>query len=122
MLTLKFKSIQFIKISIFEFMEKKDYILSLVKQRIANIDPNAKIYLFGSRARNDARNNSDWDFLILTDFEVTRELKNKIIDQLFETELNTDEILTGIVQNVKVWKQYAESPLYKNIQKDGVEI
>lgn len=107
---------------IFENVEKKDYILSLVKMRISKIDPNAKIFLFGSRARNDFRKGSDWDFLILTNFEVTRDLKNKINDELFETELETNEVLTGIVRKINRWKKYTGTPLYKSIQKDGVEI
>lgn len=101
-------------------MNKREFILSAVKERIAKIDPAAKIILFGSRARNDAKKESDWDFLVLTQIPVTRDLKNKISDELFETELASGEVLTSIVQNKKVWTEYSNTPIYKNILRDGI--
>lgn len=103
-------------------MDKKDQILSIVKKRIRNVDPDARILLFGSRARNDADSDSNWDFLILTGFKVDRILRNRIYDELFELELETDEILTGIIQNKDQWEEYVNTPIYRNIAKDGVEI
>ncbi|HER07527.1 MAG TPA: nucleotidyltransferase domain-containing protein [Bacteroides sp.] len=103
-------------------MDINEYILSKVKHRIIQIDPDAKVILFGSRARNDYHQNSDWDFLILTKLNVNQDLKNKISDSLFETELETDSILTGIVQNFDSWRDYSDTPIFKNISKEGVEI
>jgi uncharacterized protein len=103
-------------------MDKKEYILSAVKKRILTVDPNARILLFGSRARNDASSDSDWDFLILTDFEVDRILRNRIYDELFETELETDQILTGIIQKKEQGEEYKITPIYQNISQDGLEI
>jgi uncharacterized protein len=103
-------------------MDKKEYILSVVKKRIRAVDPNARILLFGSRARKDASPDSDWDFLILTDFEVDRILRNRIYDELFETELETDQVLTGIIQNKEQREEYKSIPIYQNISQDGFEI
>ncbi len=103
-------------------MSNKDFILSRIKTRIGNIDPEARIILFGSRAREDFHENSDWDFLILTKLNVTRELKNKISDALFEAELETDQVLTGIVQNFNFWENYSDTPIFKNISRDGIEL
>lgn len=103
-------------------MTKKDFILSTVKKRIKSVDPKAKIILFGSRARNDAQKNSDWDFLILTEMNPDRTFRNKIYDELFELELETDEILTGIIQNLDNWNEYSNTPIYQNILRDGIEV
>ena len=100
-------------------MNDKQYILSAVKKRIHEIDPKAHIILFGSRARNNFHKDSDWDFLILTKMNVTQDLKNKICDTLFEAELETGQVLTGIVQNQNVWENYSETPIYKNISAEG---
>ena len=102
-------------------MKNKHLILSKIKNRIAKIDPDARIILFGSRARGDSHKNSDWDFLILTRLKVTRELKNKISDALFEAELETNQVLTGIVQNFNLWRDYSDTPVFKNISGDGIE-
>jgi predicted nucleotidyltransferase len=106
--------------SIFETMNKRETILSLVENKVREIDPEIQIILFGSRARNEASSHSDWDFLFLTKRKVNRDFRNSIYDKLYETELETDEILTGVVQNFNTWKEYSSSPFFKNIVKDGV--
>ena len=101
-------------------VKNRDFILSRVKERVSQIDSEAKIILFGSRARSDAKNESDWDFLILTSSVVNREYKNKISDILFETELETGQVITAIVQNRNLWNNYKKTPIYKNIHKEGI--
>lgn len=103
-------------------MNKREYIISSVKNRIKKIDPGVKIILFGSRARNEAKKGSDWDFLILTQYPLTAELKNRFRDELFEAELETDEILTGIIQNKNLWMQYSNTPIFKHILRDGITL
>jgi predicted nucleotidyltransferase len=41
-----------------------------------------RILLFGSRARGDARSDSDWDFFVITDREPTRAEKRAIQTEL----------------------------------------
>ena len=48
----------------------KSEILIKVKNAILKIEPSAEIILYGSRAREDFHEGSDWDFLILVDGEV----------------------------------------------------
>jgi len=43
-----------------------DLILEKVKEIVQATDPEAEVILFGSRARGDAMEDSDWDILILT--------------------------------------------------------
>lgn len=103
-------------------MTKRENLLVLVKQKIKEIDPDSKILLFGSRARGESNDNSDWDFLILSNKKVDRDFKNKIADSLFEIELDTDEVLTGIVKNWQTWGDLQLTSFYQNVQKDGIEI
>ncbi len=103
-------------------MTKRENILSLVKTRIKEVDPDSRILLFGSRARGESRKDSDWDFLILSNRKVDREFKNQISDTLFEVELETDEVLTGIVQNVMIWDDLKLTTFYQNVLRDGIEI
>ena len=46
-------------------MESKDKILDQIRTSILEILPGSEIILFGSRARNDADDNSDYDLLII---------------------------------------------------------
>ncbi len=103
-------------------MTKRENILSLVKNRIKEIDPDSRIFLFGSRARGKSRKDSDWDFLILSNRTVDRDFQNRIYDTLFEVELETDQVLTGIVQNLRIWNDFKMTTFYQNVLRDGVEL
>ena len=51
-------------------MDRREYILQSIKNRSAEIMPmNAKVILFGSQARGDYHEGSDWDILILLEKE-----------------------------------------------------
>jgi predicted nucleotidyltransferase len=103
-------------------MNSEKSISNIVKFKLKKILPDAKVILFGSRARNEIHKDSDWDFLVLTNKSITNELKNRFFDTLFEAELETDEVITGIIQNLDDWKKYKSSQIFQNIEKEGVEI
>jgi uncharacterized protein len=103
-------------------MTKRENLLRLVKSRIKEVDPDSRILLFGSRARGESRKDSDWDFLILSNRTVDRDFQNRIYDTLFEVELETDEVLTGIVQNLTIWDDFKLTSFYQNVLRDGIEI
>jgi predicted nucleotidyltransferase len=93
-----------------------------VKESIKSIDPDARVILFGSRARGDNKRNSDWDFLILTSHLVDEPMKRQIRDRLIDTELEAEEVISTLIFSQDKWSDYQITPLYKNISKDGVEL
>ena len=97
-------------------------IISSVKGTVRSIDPQAKIILFGSRARGDDQHGSDWDFLILVSKEATEDFKSKIRDSLIDTELEAEQVISTIIFSQKQWPDYSITPLYKNISKEGFEV
>ena len=50
-------------------MNKKNF-LEQVKKAVQEIEADAEILLYGSRARGDSLDQSDWDFLILLNGKV----------------------------------------------------
>jgi predicted nucleotidyltransferase len=100
-------------------MTQRKEILSAVKRTVLEITPRAEIILFGSRSRGDHSEYSDWDFLIITETEVTEELKKEIRNQLFEIELEMELAISTIIHSKKEWARYEITPLYKNIEKEG---
>ncbi|MDZ7934591.1 MAG: nucleotidyltransferase domain-containing protein [Emticicia sp.] len=45
-------------------MIQRKSLFKKVKTVVSDFDPDAKVLLFGSRARGDNRKDSDWDFMI----------------------------------------------------------
>lgn len=80
-----------------------------------------KIYLFGSRARGDHKEYSDYDFFVVTD-EDNSYVKEIILE--IEVEfLNTFDRLAGtIIYNIKDWEKIKKYPLGYNVMKEGVEL
>jgi len=101
-------------------MVAKQYILESIKSIVLNIDENSEVVLFGSRARGDFSANSDWDMLILLEKEATEALKRHIRDQIFDLELETDEVISTIIENKADWANYQVTPLFQNIEKEGI--
>ena len=94
----------------------------MVRAEIQNIDENAQVILFGSRARGDNRRDSDWDFLILMDREVTAALKDEIRERLYEIELETGEVISTIIHQKEEWEERTVTPIHQIIEEEGVEV
>ena len=101
--------------------EKDTQIATRIRHEIKLIDPRAKVVLFGSRARGDAKKDSDWDLLILIDSLNIREKEDLFRDKIYDLELDTGEIISLFVYNNKDWtSRHKITPLYRNIKKEGV--
>lgn len=99
-------------------------ILELISKSIHEADPNAEAWLFGSRARGDNREDSDWDVVILVDDDrVNYGLDNKFLDGFCEIELEFGQIITPFIYTKKHWYgPMSFSPLYKNVLKEGLKL
>ena len=97
-------------------------LLELVKRAIREVEPNAQIILYGSRARRDSDAQSDWDFLILLDGPVNDERIDKIRHRLYEIEWEYDEVLCSVIRNRIEWNSpvYKSMPFHQNVEVDGV--
>ena len=104
--------------------KQESNITQLISSRIKNKDPKAEIILFGSHARGEAREDSDWDVLILIDQDKqSRLIEKKYRDEMFELELEIGQPISTFVFSKADWNtKYSITPLYKNIQKEGVKI
>ena len=104
-------------------MEKK-ILLNKIKDRIKEKYHAVNIVLYGSRARGDAKTDSDWDLLILINKNLTEKEKLKIQHTLYEVELEADEIINAIIHSENEWNNplMQVSPFYENVKKEGIVI
>ena len=84
------------------------------------LPPNSTLLLYGSRARGDANENSDWDLLILLD-------KPKLVADDYDLtypfrELGWEmgEEISPHVYTKKQWSEWTFLPYHKNVERDKV--
>lgn len=97
-------------------------IAGLIKNKIGLVDETASVILFGSRARGDAEDESDWDFLILTQQTDTDSLADKFRQIILrEVELKYNVAISLMVKNATLWQtDYAVTNIFKSINEDGI--
>ena len=102
----------------------QDNIKYKIFESIHTTDSNAEAYLFGSRARGDSRPESDWDILILVnDNKVTNEIEDKFRDKLYNIELESGQIISTFIYSKDYWSNtLVYSPLFKNVEKEGIRL
>jgi len=99
-------------------------ILRRIKTGISEIDPDAKVFLYGSRARGDNRQDSDWDILVITPKEkITFEYESELRDPIYDIELEIGQVISLLVYSELDWKtRMPYSPLFSNVQEEGIRI
>jgi predicted nucleotidyltransferase len=104
--------------------ERESHIARLISLRIKHQDPKAEVILFGSHARGQAHDESDWDILILIDRPKNdRSVEAKYRNEMFELELELGEPISTFVYSKQDWEtRHVHSPLYQNIKKEGIKI
>jgi len=79
----------------------------------------ASLWLYGSRARGTAREDSDWDLLILLDEE--NQKVNDFVQYAYPFTLmasENDQIIIPQIYTKKQWRQMQFTPFVKNVEQD----
>lgn len=100
-----------------------------MSNKLHAIDPNVKAYLFGSRARGDARNDSDpdkrsdWDVLILIDKpKVSWDDFDRYSYPLTELGWNLHETINPIVRSINEWNDSNFSLFHHNVEAEAIPL
>ena len=105
---------------------KKGDLLKKIKEAVLEIEPNAVILLYGSRARGDAveQSQSDCYFLILLDGIVGVQRTDKIRHRLYELEWELEEVFSSIIRNKREWNSmpFKSMPIHQEIDLEGIRL
>lgn len=99
----------------------RDSILQEIKRTLHTVAPNAKAILFGSRARNDAREDSDWDILILIEKDKIRnEDFDTVAYPLVELGWTIGEMINPVLYTFNEWRKRSFTIFHKNVEEEGI--
>lgn len=99
--------------------ERIELFARLIKERLG--DRLVRVVLFGSRARGDAQEDSDYDCLIVTR-EITREVKDVIDEAAGEALLQTGAVISAFPIAEHAADSSPFSPLLMSVRNEGVTI
>jgi uncharacterized protein len=93
-----------------------------IKTRINEIFEIENISIYGSIARGDDDNESDIDLLILTTNKLSRKLRHRITDIVFEVNIDYETNFSTFVVDIDAWENgvYSVLPIYNEIEREGV--
>ncbi|HIJ66511.1 MAG TPA: nucleotidyltransferase domain-containing protein [Candidatus Hydrogenedentes bacterium] len=104
--------------------EKEREFLRRVKKTVLGLQPTAQVLLFGSVARGDQGNDSDYDVLILTDQPLATSEEDAIEDALYDLQLGCGALICAVFYSKDEWDSPSTHvlPLYKEIERDAVAL
>lgn len=98
---------------------KEEEILQRIRETSHKVvPPDGQVWLYGSLARGDAHENSDWDILILlnkpkleaSDYDVTYPFR--------ELGWDMGEEISPHIYTQKQWSEWTFLPYWKNVERD----
>ena len=104
--------------------EREKNIIRRIKDKVKEKNSSAEVILYGSHANGTAKEESDWDILILLDEdEVGLRDEQEYRHHLLDLELEIGEPISVMVYSKKCWKtRHSVTPLYRCISKEGISI
>jgi len=104
-------------------LKERKKILSQIKKSVKEIEPKSEIILYGSRARGDERQDSDWDLLILVPYPAGIKEEQKFRHKLFDIEIMFGQAISILVKYKNEWEsKFRFTPLYQNITQEGITL
>lgn len=101
-----------------------DSMKNKIKANVLEINPEAEVWLYGSRARGTAREDSDWDVLVLTpDDKLTVKEEGVFIDHICELMVDTGQVIQLFAYGKADWhNRHRITPFYHNVQQEAIRL
>jgi len=104
-----------------ELAQKEYKLLQKIKKNLDHLISGGSVFLFGSRARGDSKDDSDWDILIITE-NINEEIKSNILKTLYDIELEENVIINPLILSRNAWEngRFACHPIHAHIESKGI--
>lgn len=98
-------------------------VIDLIRNTVRQQEPDAEIILYGSRARGDARPDSDWDVVILVDSpNFNYKERGNITYKLWFEGMEHNIDIDAFAYSKKQWDNFPPSIYKYNVVNEGVRI
>lgn len=100
----------------------EDAVIKSIQAKAESIMPkDARVILFGSRARKDAKADSDWDILVLLNKEhIDEKDHDEYTYPLWELGWQINQMIHPIVYSISDWDKRKGSPFYNSVEQEGI--
>lgn len=103
--------------------DKRTQIIGLIRDTIRASEPTAQIILYGSRARGDAREDSDWDVLAIIDKpRLSLKDRSNIQYLVWDKGLDLGQEINVFPYTRQQWEQTPPSLFKYNVMKEGITL
>ena len=101
----------------------RDKVLDMIRTTVRAQEPDAQIILYGSRARGDAREDSDWDIvIILNKPKMSHYDRYAIACELWDKGFDIGEEINSLVYTKDQWKNAPPSLFKYNVREEGIQL
>ncbi len=103
---------------------RNQYVLNQIRATAREAAPEgSQVILFGSRARGEAKKDSDWDVLIiLPKNQLNQSDYDNVSYPFVELGWRLNEQINPIMYSKKEWMANHITPFYDNVLKDGIHL
>ena len=93
-----------------------------IKEAVSRTVPGAQVFLYGSRAREEAGADADFDLVVLLPEPVELVVEEALDQALYDLELKWGVVLSTLVYDLKVWDYpiYRAMPLHQAVEREGI--
>ena len=105
-------------------MTNNSLVFEKIKALAQQVAPKGSlVIMFGSRARGDAKQNSNWDILIvLPKKSLVQADYDEVSYPLVELGWELNEQINPIMYTKDEWEANSITPFYDNVQREGIKL
>lgn len=103
--------------------QSRDKVLDMIRTTIRDKEPDAQIILYGSRARGDNREDSDWDIIVLLNKPPMPHMERyEIACDLWDKGFDIGEEINTRVYTIDQWNSAPPSLFKHNVKEEGIQL